>query len=309
MTNTNNQLKTRHLIVRLILNNAVFPNTNGSNSKIIRDLAMDITINKESGILSGTANVTIYGMLDSDIRAFTRFKSYPNQSVANNTIEIYAGYNLDPTTQLPPLAYIGPIWTAGVDYNDPNRPFTISSTANSTLSVANIPNTEIKGNSNLNNILNNMVAQYNKLYNEKWIYTPNDVIAQVTDQTYTGSLLDQMTEAATAYKYKIQPEYPIIYVYKSGSSPTKLEIDISPQTGLLGYPRTDDLGISCRVRYNPSLHWGAKVSLKSSIFSSDSANSCPIFNWYINSMTSTLQNRGNKWETLLKLNTYQDKKG
>lgn len=295
-----NNLKTRYLIIKLILQDGVFAGI-ANNVKIIKDLTMNVNINKVSGLMPTTASVAIYGMLDSDIRLLSRLQLFVGQPLPTNVIEIYAGYELG-TDGLPPLAYKGLIWTGGVDKNSPDRPFRIYSLVYG-LSPIQIKATEIKGTIGLNELLKNLVTEYNTTLSpsETLVYSPNNVNAIVQDQSYSaGSIIDLMTRVCAPYEYIVQLSWPYIQVYKNGDSPTKNITTISSKNGLLGYPVPDDLGISCRIRFNPKIDWGFQVELDSSIQFTGIDNQV-LNNWYINAMSSTLQNRGDKWETVLKL--------
>ena len=297
-----NNLKTRCLVIKLILQDGVFSGL-ANNVKIIKDLTMNVNINKVSGLMPTTASVVIYGMLDSDINLLSRLQLFAGQTLPTNIIEIYAGYELC-TDGFPPLAYKGLIWTAGVDKNDVDHPFRIYSLVYG-LATNLIESTEVKGTIGLNELLQGMVTNYNaQASNDKLIYSPNNVVAVVQDQSYSGgSIIDLMTQACTPYDYIVQLSYPYILVYKKGDSPTKNEVIINKNNGMLGYPVPEDLGISCRIRYNPNIDWGYQVTVESSI-QFTGINNEVITSWYINAMNTTLQNRGDKWESVLKLGVY-----
>lgn len=298
-----NELKTRHIIIKLILQDGVFAGVT-NNVKIIKDLTIDANITKASGLMPTTASVLIYGMLDDDTKLLSRLQLFAGQALPTNIIEIYAGYDLG-TDGLPPLAYKGLIWTAGVDKNSPDKPFRIYSLVYGLASTL-ISSTEIKGTIGLNELLQTMVNKYNAGVgsNDKLIYSPNNVIAIVQDQSFSsGSIIDLMTQVCTPYDYIVQLLYPYIMVYKKGDAPTKIEIVINKNTGMLGYPVPEDLGISCRVRYNPGIDWGYQVKVESSVQFTGIDNQV-ISQWFINSMSTTLQNRGDKWESVLKLGVY-----
>ena len=297
-----NELKTRQLVIKLILKDGVFAGIN--NIKIIKDLTMNVNISKVSGLMPTTASVIIYGMLDTDIKLLSRLQLFAGQQLPTNIIEIYAGYELD-AMGMPPLAYKGLIWTGGVDKNDPDHPFRIYS-LNYGLATTSIASTEIKGEIGLNELLKTMVSKFNAQVtsSEKLVYSPNNVVAVVKDQSYNGgSIVDLMTQVCAPYGYIVQLSYPYLLVYKNGDSPTKKTVTINKTNGMLGYPVPEDLGISCRVRYNPNIDWGYQVTIDSTVVFVGIDNH-EITSWYINAMSTTLQNRGDKWESTLKLGIY-----
>lgn len=296
-----NTLKTRYLVVKLILADKVFNGTS-NNVKIIKDLTMDVSITKTSGLTATNASVIIYGMKEVDCRLLSRLQLTTNQPVPINRIEIYAGYELQ-NNGLPPLIYSSYIWLASIDKNDPSRPFRIYSILYSLSGNSSIFTTEIKGTIGLNEALQNLVNKYNTTTTDVLIYSPNNVVGTIENISTGGTLESQLNAIANPNGYIIKWDYPYIYAYKDGYSPIKKLYTISANTGMLGYPVAEDLGISVRIRHDPIVQWGMQVEVLSTNEYSDTENKL-IYDWFINAMTTTLQNRGDKWESVLKLNTY-----
>jgi hypothetical protein len=285
MTDTANELYTRYLEVHLILNTGSFK---GGQVKIIKDLTMDITLSKQSGFMNSTADITIFGMSIDDINAFTRINTVPIMNY-QNTVEVYAGYSLN-SLRIPSLVYRGQVKSAMPDFNDPSRPFKINSQVGVFAQNQISSPINIKGGVPLQQLFANIATAFN-------LNAPKGVSGNANNPIYTGSAVHQLNSLAKDYGLKAKIDDKDLLVAGSGKFYRDEIIEISVDNNLLGYPVGEEFGISCRVRFNPLIRFGQKVKLKSYA-------KWATGEWYINGLTTTLQNRGAKWESQLMLNAY-----
>lgn len=300
---TQNDLSVRYITIELTLDTGSFPGTNGSNTKIITCNSTQDTITAEIEIINtigfqqGTANVVIYGLINDDINAFTRANlQFPDQLLANN-ITIYAGYSID-NNGLPPFVYSGQILTAGPDYNNPSRPFKISSMIGILGMNQLVPTINPKGQISINQLFQTILAP------SGLTYVPNNVASDVyvSNPIFTGSYQQQLQEACQHYGYSYRQIGDNVYVSPTGTPLVNDIYILNANNGMLGYPILEQFGLSVRMRFNPVIKFGQSITVQSYL---------PIANanWYINGLQHSLQNKGRKFETVLKLNAYLQQLG
>lgn len=295
-----NNLFTRYMTIKLIMDKGQFPGAAGSanenaNVKIINcnsgigNITADANINIGGGFNPSSANVVIYGLLESDINAYSRY-SNPFEMFANS-IEIYAGYALG-DNGLPPLIYVGQIIMAGADLNNPNRAFIIKSMTSVINQNTVSQPTNPKGQIALNDLFGSIVAQQQGLS-----YTPNNVTGFATSPVYTGSVIEQLQQATADYSYQMKVLNNQVLIAPKGQPFISQSASLNASNGMLGYPAVTEFGIDVRCRFNPSIQFGQSINIESRL---NIANG----NWWINGMSHVLQNQGAKWETLLHLNPF-----
>lgn len=321
-------LPTRYLFIKLILDQGIFESTQ-SNTKLIdgspNGLTMEVMFSKSTGMLITNAMVTIFGMLNSDIKQLTKLQYFTGSYLPTNSIEIYAGYELN-DDGMPPIVYKGQIFTAFVDRNNPSRPFKIMSQDMFALGNTNLPNIEAKDTHLVKDLIKEILTNYKTQTGIELLYQPINITndLQINNFSTTGSLRNQLDQLTTQVGVQYKIDEPYLVVYNMNENPNTQELTISKYNGLLGYPMVEPLGISIRVRFNPMIRWGAKIKLLS--FSNLTINDVELGNqekdlgvedpyvdtletlklteWYINELVAVLQNRGKAWELRLKLNSY-----
>lgn len=287
---------TRYMTIKLILDTKLFPA--GSNTKIItcnsdqNSLTAEATITKATGFSDATAYVTIYGLLNEDINAFSRFNLSFASQIPENWLEIYAGYSLT-ENGLPPLAYRGQVRLAAPNYNDPSRAFTIISQWGLVNQNTVSPTTAPQGSIDLNTLYSNIAG----LFNPPLAYNGNNVTGVAINPNYSGSASEQINAATRDYGFKAKQDNGRLLVAPVGQPFLKDIYKLDSKNGMLGYPIGEEFGYSVRVRYNPQIQFGQVINVTSQVLGANS-------DWYINGMMTILQNRGQKWETTFKLNKY-----
>lgn len=305
-TNVNN-LNTRYLTIKLILDNGIFPDSTtngvGSNTKIITAnsgsgyLACEVVVNKMIGFLSNEAYITIYGMNLQDINTFSRANiQNPFTLYVANRVEIYAGYSLQ-ANGLPALLYSGQVLTAAPDFNGNNRKFNIHSLiAGVTQNGFSLP-TNPTGTVALNDLFQNMINRFPNTL----AYKPNNVTGVAVNPLYEGSALQQLQQATSDYGYQMMLDNNTVYISPKDTPFNTATYILSGDNGMLGYPILEDMGLSVRMRYDPAVSIGSQIKLISLM---DIVKQSKDNIWWVNAMQIFLQNKESKWETVLKLNPF-----
>lgn len=303
----NQKLQTRYITVKLVLNpntlntGHTFPGSpnHANNVKVIQansdqhDVTAEIVVTKASGLESAMATVTLYGLLNKDIQSFSLLNLTGNLYMLENLIEVYAGYTVD-SNGFPPLVYSGQIRVAGVDYNNASRPFIIESQMGIINQNTVAPRMNPPGTITLQNLFQSIVD--NSPY--PLVLIMNGVTGSAEDVVYIGSTIDQLRQATADHGYNFFLDGFTVTIAQAGQPFYNTTFQLNANNGMEGYPTQDMYGIQARMRFNPAIQFGQIVQVTSYL---EMANRNL---WYLNGIQHTLQNRGAKFESLLKLNNY-----
>lgn len=301
-----NEMLSRYIVIKAILNTKVFPGTNGSNVKIIRassdneSLTVSANINKISGWQGSDATVIINGMLMQDINALIKVNSYitdVQQPVSK--IEIYAGRTID-SAGLPPLVYKGDIYSCSVDLNNPNRsrPIIIKSILGWEASGVLANALTINSGTSLKTVFQTLA---NNLPGTTAIISGADN-QQVNDIVYQGTAIQQLQQACNDYGYQLKIDDDKVLISPIGEPMVKQILSVSKDDILLGYPIPQDLSCSIRVRFNPVIQFGQKINVITDMEGYGGE-------WWVNGMSHYLTNRGKDFNSVLQLNRFNIQSG
>lgn len=296
MTDT---MRTRHIVLKIILNDKVYPSSNGSNIKIIRaksdneSLTVSVMVNKVAGFQQSEAIATINGMLINDINALIKVNSYlTDVQKPVSKIEIFAGYEVD-SDGMPPLIYKGDIYTSTVDFNNPNRsrPVLIKSILGWEVSGMLANALVIRDNTSLKTLFETLAKNLPE-YSTVIIGADNQ---QVNNVLYQGSALQQLQSACADYGFQFKLDDTKILISPIGQPYVNQLLTISKDDNLLGYPIPSNLSCAIRVRFNPAIQFGQQVNLITDMEGYSGV-------WYVNGLSHNLTNRGREFSSTLQLN-------
>lgn len=300
-----NELKMdqRYIIIKLKLTSANF--SNGYNSKEItcttdiNSLSCEVKVKKDMGYLMASADVIIYGQKLDDINTQSLVQAKYGTNIPNNSIEIYAGYNLEQGS--PSLIYKGDIYSAFPDFNDESRSRKMIIKSQYGIvyqSATNDSHISIKGNYPLKKLFEDIVKKFGSEY--KFIGRGLDDKYVVNPRIDNTKPQDKMHQACEEYGYhwlnndgtiivapKSQPFYPFDNVY------------ISADNGMIGYPTGIDFGYAVQTRFRPDLAYGQVVKLvtMNSTLNEDGK-------LFINKIYHDLANHSENFLTNFELNSY-----
>lgn len=310
MSLDNSTMRVRHIVVKIILNEKIFPgaflNDEEANVKIIRansdndTLTVDVRINKIAGWQNSDCNVTISGMLIEDINAIIKVNSYEvDIQTFVSKIEVYAGYDVD-EQGYPPLAYKGDIYEASPDFNATNRsrPLTIKSINGWEQSGVMADSLVIKDRISLVDLFKLLAANFK---NSSVKIRGADGI-QVENVVYYGSAMQQLQYACADYGFQFKDDDGTLLISPIGTPMREQVLTITSDDNLLGYPMPQTLGVAIRVRFNPAIQFGQKINLVTSMEGYEGL-------WWINGLSHHLTNRDRDWTSTLQLNSYNITEG
>ena len=247
---------------------------------------INATINETLGQqMDNSADITIFGLstnLISQISTIGQIvKAQFNYNL--NTIRLYAGYDDNV-----PLVYTGQIIKAYADYNDVNRPLHLQCTTNMLMQLDNPSATNPEGQVSLDTMFANLA----KL--SGWGYTNNGVTGQISNPILTGSFVDQLKQLAGMTRTSLLVKNNVLSVAPLNTAHSDQILLLSKDSGLIGYPTIDQLGIMFKMYFNPIFKVGQYVQIQSYVPKASGQ-------WYAYSTNTQISNNMEQWFTYVRL--------
>ena len=185
--------------------------------------------------------------------------------------------------------YEGTIFAAVADYGAaPEVSFNVSAQSAFFHRVAPAAATGIQGSGDVVEMITAIASPLG------YVVQSNGVTARLADQYLSGSAIDQIYTIADAARIGISIEGKVIALWQNGGARDGVEIDLRPETGMIGYPTFTPTGITCRAEYNPDMLIGRRVKLASMVPRTSGT-------WYTQSVRhelSTMMPGGPWWSTI-----------
>lgn len=239
--------KKRDIEIHIILGTGSF---NGSaNTKIIKGLSCNVTINKLGAPDLNNLEATIYNMLPEDIEALTNLAFRPLQ-VPLNKIAVYAEGE---------LAFSGDIVPNGAiaSYTGSDTAFKIKAVTGYKASVTAISPASYQGDTDVADVVKNAAESAG------YSFQNQGASKMLSNPYFQGSAVEQMTEAADmcALDLIIDDDSVILLPpteNRGGAVPL-----INAKSGLIGYPTYSQTGIDFKCVYRPELKIAGLVKIES----------------------------------------------
>ena len=188
--------------------------------------------------------------------------------------------------------YVGHLSYAFPDYNAaPNVPIEIQATSSEAF-LWDAPNANsYKGSFDVAQAIAGLAK------NMGFAFENNGVTAKLSDQYLSGSTMNQIRTLAKAAAIVCLIANKKVRIWPNGKTNGNPVLKLSPETGLIGYPRWEMVGISVTHLFNQDIMNGTEVELATSI---DAQNG----RWYVHSPIRHMLDSempGGKWHTEARL--------
>jgi hypothetical protein len=257
-------------------NNAVFRYPDNSNVLQVNGLR-DTAVIKGSGLPAfPEAELTIYGLNQSDMNALTSLQFQPLAMSRNSVIvEADNGNGQGFST-----VFAGQIITSGPDYAGiPHVPLKVQARILGFESLNPATPTSYTGATSVANIVQTIAAKLG------YVLENNGVTAILNNPYFGGTLVDQLRAVKQAAGIQMFVEGNVIAICPPGVPRNQETFTIGPNAGLVGYPKLDFQRGFVRVKalYNPAFRFGGPINIEGS--------SVPLANgsWVIGTITHTLE--------------------
>lgn len=226
----------------------------GNDQITLQGFRASVDIDKAGGNQMGTLQARIYGVAQKDMNAITSLlwkqdQYKPNtvfvtaidgnqqsQIFAGNIVQAWGNYNSQPEVFLHIQAQ-----TAYVNQLKPVTPSSYAGTVNVATIAAQLASTM------------------------GYSFENNGVTTQLSNVYLAGTAMDQLRSLVQAAGCVLYLDDTVVAITPSGVPRGGLIPEISPQSGLVGYPNFDGTGVNFECLFNPALRFGGGVQLQTSI--------------------------------------------
>lgn len=229
----------------------------GSKTLVIPGLRCRVSISDTGGPSLGQANVRVFGMTLEHMNALAQIMRMPNGEIQirKNQIFIEAG---DDTVGMSRI-FQGQITSAPIDLcGQPDSVINFTAFAGGFEAVQVIPPTSYPGGASVAVIMQNFAMLGN------YAFENNGVTTMLNRPYFPGTLGEQIMRCAEAAGIEAHITNGTLAIWPRGQARTTPKpIEVSPATGMVGYPVNWNQGIAVRMVFNPQILLGRQVLVKS----------------------------------------------
>ena len=227
----------------------------GGNTHTVKDLQVHATIVKAGGASMGAANIEIYGLPLSTMNQLSTYGMVLTLTGRNSVI-VRAG---DDPAQLTTV-FQGTIASASMDgQGQPNVAFHVEAYVGAYENSKPVEPTSMPGSQDVGTLMST-IAQKAGLQFEN-----NGIDTKIMNPYLPGTAVQQMHALAQAARIERVIDNGTLAIWKPGQARQGATTTISPETGLVSYPIFDSQGVIVRTLFQPSLTYGSKITIQSSM--------------------------------------------
>jgi len=250
MTSFENKKQLRFVIT---LGTDKFGETN-NDQIILEGFRSAVDIDKAGGMMMGTLKAKIFGVKQDDMNSITTLRWRPDYAI-KNTVQVIA---ID--GKIETLVFAGNIVNAWGDYKSmPDVHLYIEAQSCYFNGLQPVQPFSIKGGVDVAFVMERIAKDMGLTFEN------NNVSVMLSDIYLANTLKEQALEVAKAANCSLYIDDKILaitnkYLPRKGFIP-----EISPQSGLIGYPTFDAIGVNFQTLFNPSVTFGGSIKLKTDI--------------------------------------------
>ena len=257
-----------------------------NNQVVLDGFRAVVEVQKAGGQMMSTSTVRIYGLAQELMNQLTTL-AFKAMSYIKNTIDVIV---LDGEQQT--LIFRGQIINAWGDYSGmPDVCLYIETQTGYFQQVELGDPLVYKGTANVSDL---MLALAKKLGVP---LENNNVTAKIANPNYSGSTIDQIRNLAADTKTDFYLDDTVLAICPKGLTRKRTARVplITSESGLIGYPTFDKVGITFNTLFNPSILFGSRIIMESDI---PQANGL----WQVCSMAHKLESEkpGGAWFTTVR---------
>ena len=213
-----------------------------------------VDIDKAGGMMMGTLRAKIYGVSQADMNSATTLQWKPG-SLIPNTVEVFA---IDGTAET--LIFAGNIVNAWGDYQSmPDVYLHIQAQSASFNQLKAVPPRSFKGQIDVASVMSQIARDLG------YIFENNGVKTQLTDVYLPNTGMEQAKDLAKAAGCDLYLDDKVLAITPPNVPRKGLISFISKDTGLIGYPTYDGVGVNFQTLFDPSITFGGSIFLETDI--------------------------------------------
>lgn len=263
----------KQLQVQFSLANGVFQG--GGNSKTLSyPTRMSAKIANAGPPAMGQLDLDVYGMTLSDMNQLTSIGKQIN-GVSQNTIIVLAG-DVGGTLSKVFEGTIGYAWMDG--QNQPQTVFRVQAYGGLYHKVAPAASTSINGSADVATTMSKLAGQMGLSFEN------NGVSAKLSCPYFPGSLMNQAQACAQHAGIEMDVSNDTLAIWPTNGSRSGDPVEVSAQTGMVGYPAVTQAGVIVKALFNPSLKRGGQIKITSEITAACGTWTVMNMNYHLESM-------------------------
>ncbi len=213
-----------------------------------------VDIDKAGGMMMGTLRAGIYGVTQDDMNSITTLQWKP-QEIIPNTVEVYA---IDGDTET--LVFAGNIVNAWGDYQTmPDVYLRLQAQSAFINQLKPVPPRSFQGAIDVASVMSQIARDLG--YN----FENNGVSVSLTDVYLPNTGLEQAKDLAHAANIDLYLDDKTLAITPANSPRGDMIPEISAESGLIGYPTFDGIGVNFKTLFNPSVTFGGRIKLVTDI--------------------------------------------
>lgn len=226
----------------------------GNNQIVLEGFRASVEIDKAGGVQMSTLRAKIFGVSAADMASITTLQWRPRTMIPN-TVEVFA---IDGDAET--LVFAGNIINAWGDFQStPDVFLHIQAQAAFFAQIKAIPPRSFKGGVDVASVMRQIARDSGLAFENAGVQV------QLADLYLAGSGLEQAKELARAAGIDLYVDDKTLAIAPPNVPRGGLVARISRDTGLVGYPAFDAIGVTIQTLFNPAIQFGGRVKLETDI--------------------------------------------
>ena len=232
--------------------------SSNNDQMILQGFRAVAEIDKAGGMMMGTLRAKIYGVSQADMNSATTLQWKPG-SLIPNTVEVYA---IDGTAET--LVFAGNIVNAWGDYQSmPDVYLHIQAQSAFYNQLKAVPPRSFKGQIDVASVMSQIARDLG------YTFENNGVKTQLSDIYLPNTGMEQAKDLAKAAGCDLYLDDKILAITPPNVPRKGLIPLISKDTGLIGYPTYDGVGVNFQTLFDPSITFGGSIYLSTDILQAE----------------------------------------
>lgn len=278
----------RRLIVTFKLGRGAF-GEDGFDAVTLEGLRCQADIAMAGGISKGALNLRVWGMDSSKMNRLAKVGRLAN-SAESNRVFVDAGSGKNVTN-----VFQGSIYRAWVDFNGvPDVCLNVEAAAGWLEAVKPAVPISYRGGVDAADVLRDLAGKLGAAFENNGVSG-----VMLSNPALSGSVWDQVVAVAQAAGIEFSFDRGTFSIWPRGGHRRGDPMPVSAETGLVGYPRFNDTGISLQTLFQPGISTGQLIQVQS-----DLKPACG--SWRVNMLSHNLSAEipGGPWFTNLEASNY-----
>ena len=232
--------------------------SSNNDQMILQGFRAVAEIDKAGGMMMGTLRAKIYGVSQADMNSATTLQWKPG-SLIPNTVEVY---EIDGTAET--LVFAGNIVNAWGDYQSmPDVYLHIQAQSAFFNQLKAVPPRSFKGQIDVASVMSQIARDLG------YTFENNGVKTQLSDIYLPNTGMEQAKDLAKAAGCDLYLDDKILAITPPNVPRKGLIPLISKDTGLIGYPTYDGVGVNFQTLFDPSITFGGSIYLSTDILQAE----------------------------------------